>query len=260
MTTTSSLSLWRDRFVFTSTTFEAEVSCRPATVLVLGTESDVEVNFLGTTLSGRALLVGQNCERSLKAKKTPIYSLNLDPCNPASFMLEQILSKSKIVDCSERITDEVINLANKPLDGFVRCEEVLKQSNRILEIMFPWAMLPKPLDSRVRLVANLLWDRPPVKVDLNFLANECGLSPSRLTHLFKDTTGTTIKEYLLWVKMRTAADMFTKNCTLTEVAHEIGFADSAHLSRTFMRFFALKPSFLANDKLVSIQICESNLP
>ena len=54
--------------------------------------------------------------------------------------------------------------------------------------------------------------------------------------------------------MRKAASMFAAGLTLTEVAHAIGFADLAHLSRTFKKYFDLTPSFLSNPRLVQIQI------
>jgi AraC family transcriptional regulator, arabinose operon regulatory protein len=99
----------------------------------------------------------------------------------------------------------------------------------------------------------------PARVDLPFLAHLCGLSQSRLAHVFTERLGISIRQYLLWVKMRAAAEMFVRHLSLAEVAHEIGFADSSHLSRTFMRYFALTPSFLANEKLVRMQVCESSL-
>ena len=81
---------------------------------------------------------------------------------------------------------------------------------------------------------------------------------SRLAHLFTDEVGISIRQYLLWIKMRYAAELFVRNKTLSEVAHEIGFSDSSHLSRTFTRYFALTPSYLANNKLVELQICDDS--
>ena len=48
--------------------------------------------------------------------------------------------------------------------------------------------------------------------------------------------------------------MFVAGSTLTEIAHATGFADLAHLSSTFKRYFDLTPSFLTNPALVRVQI------
>jgi AraC-like DNA-binding protein len=39
-------------------------------------------------------------------------------------------------------------------------------------------------------------------------------------------------------------DVFAAGGSLTDAAHEAGFADSAHLSRTFRRMFGVAPSSL----------------
>jgi AraC-like DNA-binding protein len=42
----------------------------------------------------------------------------------------------------------------------------------------------------------------------------------------------------------------------TEAAHETGFADSAHLSRTFRQMFGISPAMLIREKRWSIkEIC-----
>ena len=92
-------------------------------------------------------------------------------------------------------------------------------------------------DRRVRQIikwatANL--DRP---LGIDEAARGVGLSSSRASHLFVEETGLPFRTYVLWLRLVRAVDVRTAGRTLTEAAQEAGFADSAHLSRTFTRMF-----------------------
>lgn len=103
-----------------------------------------------------------------------------------------------------------------------------------------------PIDARIRDIVHWVAraDRP---ITLDAAARIAGLSPSRVSHLFVEQTGLSFKTYLLWVRLTRAVRLMTEGLTLTAVAHEAGFSDSAHFSRTFRRMFGIAP---ANLKLV----------
>lgn len=71
-----------------------------------------------------------------------------------------------------------------------------------------------------------------------------GLSASRLRHLFVEQTGLPFRTYLLWLRLTRALQCFATGASLTEAAHEAGFADQAHFSRTFRRMFGIAPAAL----------------
>lgn len=77
---------------------------------------------------------------------------------------------------------------------------------------------------------------------LEELANIAGLSPSRFSHVFKESVGLPPRTYLLWRRLLRAVDAMHEAGSLTEAAHQAGFADSAHMSRTFRRMFGSTPS------------------
>jgi len=72
-----------------------------------------------------------------------------------------------------------------------------------------------------------------------------GLSSHRFQHLFRTNTGIPFRRYLLWLRLVAAVGHVARGGTLTDAAHDAGFSDSAHLSRTFRRMFGLSPSELA---------------
>jgi AraC family transcriptional regulator len=82
----------------------------------------------------------------------------------------------------------------------------------------------------------------PIK--LAELARAVHLSPSRLAHRFREATGVPVRRFILWRRLRAAAETAMRGSSLTEAAHAAGFADSSHLSRTFRSVFGIAPSFL----------------
>lgn len=68
------------------------------------------------------------------------------------------------------------------------------------------------------------------------------LSESRFRHLFVAETGSSFRAYLLWLRINVAIEAAMAGASWTEAAHEAGFADSAHLTRTHRRMFGIEPS------------------
>lgn len=79
-------------------------------------------------------------------------------------------------------------------------------------------------------------------VSASAIANQIGISPSRLSHVFNVDTGMTLPAYVRWVRLRAAVECVTTGATLTHGAHCAGFADAAHLARSFRAMFGLSPS------------------
>jgi AraC-like DNA-binding protein len=92
---------------------------------------------------------------------------------------------------------------------------------------------------------------------LTEVADEVGLSPTRLTHRFTREVGIPFRALVPW--LRVAAAVRTMQAarargvegSLTHAAHAAGFADAAHLTRTFRALFGLPPSLvLSRARLV----------
>jgi len=98
------------------------------------------------------------------------------------------------------------------------------------------------LDSRVLATISLIDAqllRPP---PLATLARTAAASESHLRALFRQQVGLSIKRYRLWAKLRHAMTLHLVGSDLTTSAHAAGFADAAHLSRTFREMFGTTPT------------------
>lgn len=69
------------------------------------------------------------------------------------------------------------------------------------------------------------------------------LSDSRLAHIFKEQTGISVHQYILWKKVEEAMLLSQEGFSLTQCAHALGFTDSSHFNRTFKNMFGISPYF-----------------
>lgn len=100
------------------------------------------------------------------------------------------------------------------------------------------------VDERVAKAIAHARERLQSGVTLASAAEAAALSPSRLRHLFMQETGTGFRVYVLWLRLNAAIQAAQAGRNWTEAAHEAGFADSAHLTRTFKRMFGINPAAL----------------
>jgi len=99
-------------------------------------------------------------------------------------------------------------------------------------------------DARVARAVDCIRARIRGPVRLEDAAAAAALSPSRFRHLFVSQTGTAFRPYVLWLRLNVAIECSMKGGSWTDAAHEAGFADSAHLTRTFKRMFGMTPATL----------------
>jgi AraC-like DNA-binding protein len=95
----------------------------------------------------------------------------------------------------------------------------------------------RPIDRRVALALERLRADPRVELP------PLGISEAHLSELFVRDVGVPMRTYRLWRKLLGAAARVSDH-DLTTVAHEAGFADLAHLSRTCRRMLGYSPSIL----------------
>ena len=94
-------------------------------------------------------------------------------------------------------------------------------------------------DERVSKVISWVNAQLATPVRLADAAAVAGLSPDRFRHVFVGHTGLPFRTYVLWLRLLRAVEAFSHGESLTNAAHQAGFADSAHLSRTFRRTFGV---------------------
>jgi AraC family transcriptional regulator len=97
-------------------------------------------------------------------------------------------------------------------------------------------------DERILRAVRYIHTHLDASLTLSAVASEACLSPSRFRHLFVEQTGMGLRPYILWRRMLRVWELLMAGGSLSAAAHEAGFADAAHLSRTSRSMFGFPPS------------------
>jgi AraC-like DNA-binding protein len=117
--------------------------------------------------------------------------------------------------------------------------ETMADATNVVTALTRLAGRPPDRHPAIARLLALLPDDP--NAPLPVLAADVGLSASRVTHLFRDQVGISLRAYRSWVRFLLAAEALRDGASLTDAAHHAGFADVAHLHRTFRHHFGLQP-------------------
>lgn len=99
------------------------------------------------------------------------------------------------------------------------------------------------LDPRIVQVLRLLTERMKEPVRIEELAEQVFLSPSRLSHLFKQQTGESVMDTLQRMRLRQAARLLAYTSRpIADVAEDVGFTDYSNFNKRFVGSYGVSPS------------------
>ncbi len=112
--------------------------------------------------------------------------------------------------------------------------------------------LKDPTDERIKKCLVIIENEEIEYATLiSSLTSKVYLSESRLSHLFKEQLGVSLKKYLVWSKLRKAIQLYlSENKNLTETSLQNGFFDQAHFSNSFKNVLGVSPSKAYNSRIV----------
>ena len=152
--------------------------------------------------------------------------------------------KASLVSLPEPLVADLTKQITKAYCASAIDKKVLEALGRSLVARLAGLAAAKPPEPRVQKMIKFAASHLDDSITLAAAARVADLSPSRARHLFAEQTGLPFRTYLLWLKIMKAVGLFSKGKSLTVAAHDAGFADSAHFSRTFRRMFGIPAAAL----------------
>lgn len=236
--------------IFTSPSFLAGDTTRQAAVLILTTSRDaVEVSAAGRVIRHDALGIAPMCTRQLHAADAGLVSVNVHVHHP-SFRAFSAIPPPGLLGLDRaafaRFDEPLVEAARGRLT-LAEAAELFEDLVRTATAQLP---RPEPVDPRTALLRELVRQQPACT--LEDVAQELGVSYTTASHLFTRAMGLPLRSYQLWIKAIRAAARMDTGALLTRIAHEVGFVDSAHLSRTWRRTYGFAPSYVTAGTRVRV--------
>ena len=210
--------------------------------ITLALEGDFELRTAGQSLTGPAVAVASDARHVFRARGMAAF-LFVEPESKAGRALAAGFGGDALSALpNPALADHFAGLATAFRAGAADAELVRHGEAILAALTAPEEA--SPADRRVEAMIAYAGANLDSPVSLADAAGAACLSPSRARHLFVAQTGLPFRAFVLWLRIQRAVELYAAGATLTEAAHEAGFADSAHLSRTFRRTFGLPAAAL----------------
>lgn len=220
--------------------------------LTVGIDEKFEMETEDGKISSDALVVHAEVSHRLDTKGEPVLIFLFNPASTLGYFFTKHLTSQPVQEFDEEwigyLRMFVRDLYKKEINEKTFLSACI---NSMAEFSSRCLMTKPQMDKRI--LASLQYlDRHTREITpLKELADEMCLSESRFQHLFKEETGVSYRRMQLWKRLLSSFDHLRTTETLTELAHQSGFSDSSHYSKTFKECFGFAPSdVFANSNLV----------
>lgn len=104
---------------------------------------------------------------------------------------------------------------------------------------------------------DYIYDHLNSRVKESDVAEQIGVSPEHLSRLFKSETGFSFSEYVMKVKIETAAKMleFT-DLSVSQLASQLAFSSQSHFSLMFKKYMGMTPSMYRSTRIRKLDMAK----
>lgn len=185
-----------------------------------------------------SVLIPPNLKFRIKTQRDELaFFIHIDPYSEIGLKL---LGNDKTIYLSKDWCHDFKNAIEELYLGEVEIHDVDAFIYQIVKSIPEEYYSSKNIDPRIMECIKLIKNSNPI--NLSELSSTLSLSQSRLSHLFKEETSITLKQYVQHRKMVKAIDGIHKDLSLTEAAYYGGFSDQPHFNNVFKKMFGIKPS------------------
>jgi AraC-like DNA-binding protein len=192
----------------------------------------------GTHVEMKSLVAAPGLAHTIDCGGGPIALLYVLPESPEYVAMLRAVAGQPLTPLSEDLVERFRRPLLRAFDGAPSTTSAL--ADELARAVLPEGARSS-VDRRVARAMALVSELEAL-APLGLVAERIRISPTWLTHRFQAEVGLSFKHYVLTVRLRRAIEAFSRSPSLTALAHDVGFSDLAHLSRTSRRLLGVSPS------------------
>lgn len=127
----------------------------------------------------------------------------------------------------------------------ITCAGILAEMLRIIGRKYELRSnnLSRRSENRINTACRRIYENIDKNLTVKSLADECFLSESRFTHLFREVMGKSPTEYSAETKINVAKEMLSEsNSSVRYISASLGFLNQSYFSRVFKKHTGLSPT------------------
>ncbi|OKP02022.1 helix-turn-helix transcriptional regulator [Xenorhabdus eapokensis] len=216
-------------------------------LIISRTHQPITINIEENSIISKAILINSKVMHTIFLVQQPYWLILINHTSSLAYCLRhQYLPEKKPFSCfsdfiSEALSLNAAKLQNVKLD-VSHYNTVWKKLLVILAINHCY-LTHDINDQRIQQVLTKISSTNELPAQQDSLLKTIYLSKSRLSHLFTDITGSSLKSYLLFQRLMRALWLIAQGNRITDAALQSGFDSPSHLSATCRKLMGIKPSF-----------------
>lgn len=233
-----------------SRSIDVEIHAHHALQLTFGLERSLTLQHGGHQIEAQSIFISSNIPHLIDSKSSATINYLIHPESQLGRKLQHQF-KERSVD----IVEHIPMITTEDWSAFT-CENVLQISDTLWSNLLLPCGIEETIDPRIQEAIEYIKKMEIIKVSVDTLAELVHLSSSRFMYLFRQNTGVSVRRYVLWYRLIKAATQIMRGESFTNAAHEVGFSDSAHLTRTFKQMFGITlQGVFKDDTFVQASFC-----
>ncbi|OJV63357.1 MAG: AraC family transcriptional regulator [Clostridiales bacterium 38-18] len=215
--------------------------------LFIGGNEKLKIKVLDKQINCNAILVNANVPHEFYSSDSIHFTMLIDPTSQLGRAMRKFfLKRDAYYLVSERVATEFRDLLARGSQK----ENTADYSLLLLRIN-EYFILSQGLEYDLRVEKVLKWindcDCDATYHQVQSIAHELTLSESRLSHLFRQETGLTLKGYILLHKMHKTYQLIFQGKSITDAAIASGFDSSSHFSAANKKLTGMSARDIISD-------------
>ncbi len=166
-----------------------------------------------------------------------LFTCVIEPASDMGRKLSALLSGKEYFALEDAQTEELAALARPMMDSFSKAPYT-NLMEKLYEVIGA-GPCEKHLDERITAFLSMLENCSCTDHSVDHFAEELHLSSSRLSHLFSEQVGITLKDYLLLHQLERVFQDILSGRKITDAAMDAGFDSPSHFASTVKRLMGL---------------------
>ena len=207
-------------------------------------EGNLQIKAAGEIRVCPCIAVNQNVRHSFRAGSKRHLTIVFDPMSPIGIRLSRLMEGAPCWIFGEADVQALLPPALAMVQTFDAdtYHRFIKALHGVLQ-----ADPPTPMDDRIRELLAILEHCDCHEHAIERYADTLCLSPSRLSHLFSEQAGISLKSYLTLHQLQRAFRDILQGSSITDAAMNAGFDSPSHFASTVKRLMGMPARATVKD-------------
>lgn len=209
--------------------------------LILATQGNLECEIENKKIFAPAIMIAADVEHTVTVNngKTIVFLFDATSIQGQNIQHLYLKESSYFILPQEDV--------ERLLDIYHEANDLKIFDQKVCEYLQLWKRQEYTMDKRIHDLLETLskMDCLPDNV-FEYACETTHLSKSRFSHLFKENTGMSFRQYLVMLKLQIAYNGYESGKSITDIAMDSGFDSPSHFANTMHQMFGLKASDFRN--------------